>query len=172
VSNPVYIASTDNQVNLVNTDKHILISQPTCDTAIEVVQPVTSVVEILTGPPGPAGADGRNAFPYTGNAVISGSLTVTGSIYLLGGSYSGSGANLYNIPASAVVGLSMNQISTGSITASVNLLDDLFLIKSASVDLFKVTKEAVVVLKPNLAPPTPVTGGIFYSASGDFFFGS
>lgn len=172
MSNPVYIASTDNQVNLVNTDKHILISQPTCDTAIEVVQPVTSVVEILTGPPGPAGADGRNAFPYTGNAVISGSLTVTGSIYLLGGSYSGSGANLFNIPASAIVGLNLSMIATGSVTASVDVTSNLFLLKSASVEMFKVQSDKVVVLASSSVTPTAVEGGMYYSASGDFFFGS
>jgi len=65
-----------------------------------------------------------------------------------------------------------NLITTGSITASVDVSSDIFLIKSASVDMFKVNDEGVAVLKTNDTAPTAVAGGIFYSGSGDFFFGS
>jgi hypothetical protein len=121
---------------------------------------------------------GTEAFPFTGSANISGSLnlngsaTITGSLLLTSGSYSGSGANLFNIPASAIVGLSLFQIATGSITASVNVNSNLFLVKSSSVEMFKVQLDKVVVLASSSITPTPVSGGIFFSSSGDFFFGS
>jgi hypothetical protein len=65
-----------------------------------------------------------------------------------------------------------HRITSGSVTASVNVDGDIFLIQSASVDMFKVNSEGVTVLKTNIETPTPVEGGIFYSGSGDFFFGS
>jgi hypothetical protein len=39
------------------------------------------------------------------------------------GEYSGSGANLYDISASSIIGLNLSRISTGSVTASVDLVD-------------------------------------------------
>jgi hypothetical protein len=123
-------------------------------------------------------------FPYSGSAVITGSLLVsgsfstignskfTGSLFLSSGSFSGSGANLFNIPASAIVGLNLSRIATGSVTASVDVNNNLFLIRSSSIDMFKVQPDKVVVLASSSVTPTPVSGGIFFSSSGDFFFGS
>ena len=37
--------------------------------------------------------------------------------------------------------------------------------------MVKVNAERVVVLEARTDTPTAVTGGIYYSASGDFFFG-
>ena len=55
-----------------------------------------------------------------GNATITGSLSVSGSsISLTNGSFSGSGANLYGIPASGITGLNLSQISSGSVSASI-----------------------------------------------------
>lgn len=48
---------------------------------------------------------------------ITGSLTVTQGIT---GSFSGSGADLYNIPSSAITGLNLSQISSGSYSASIS----------------------------------------------------
>jgi hypothetical protein len=82
-----------------------------------------------------------SGFPFTGSAVITGSLVVTGSIiatngvtasllgtasYALGGSgsfsgsFSGNGAGITNISASNIVGLTLSQITSGSVTASVD----------------------------------------------------
>ena len=47
----------------------------------------------------------------TGNVSITGSLTATGGI---SGSFSGSGANLFDIPAAGIVGLNLSQIASGS----------------------------------------------------------
>ena len=56
-----------------------------------------------------------------GNAQITGSLTVSGSaISLVDGSYSGSGANLFGIPATGITGLNLSQIASGSVSASIS----------------------------------------------------
>lgn len=171
----VNLIPVDNEIVLVNLDRAIVITDQDAHVQVEVTQPVTSVVQILTGPIGPSGL---NAFPFTGSAVISGSLTIigneiiTGSLFLISGSYSGSGANLFNIPASAIVGLNLSRITTGSITASVNITEKIFLVQSSSIDMFKVQDDRVVVLASSLTIPTPISGGIYFSASGDFFFGS
>lgn len=174
----INLIPTDNEVVLVNQDRGIVITDQDQHVQVEVTQPITSVVQILTGPQGPRGPAGEGTFPYTGSADITGSFNlvgdarITGSLFLLSGSFSGSGANLFNIPASAIVGLNLSRIATGSITASVNTDSNIFLIQSASINMFRVQSDKVVVLASSSATPTAVPGGIFYSASGDFFFGS
>jgi hypothetical protein len=61
-------------------------------------------------------------------------------------------------------------ISTGSITASVNVTD-LFLIQSSSRELLKFNNQGVMVMEAYYNTPTAITGGFMYSASGDFFVG-
>lgn len=78
----------------------------------------------------------------------------------------------FALTASYALNSFTNLIITGSITASVDVSSDIFLIKSASVDMFKVNNEGVTILKTNDTTPSAVAGGIFYSGSGDFFFGS
>ena len=156
-------------------------------------------------------------FPYTGSAIISGSLTVTGSTILKGDfsvnnaatidlntSVLNVNAPLITVPTFATpyspsvnirtvmydavsnalfvtsslpgtggggTGLS-NFISTGSITASVNTdINNLFLVKSGSVDLLKINSEKVLITFTQSATPIPIIGGIFISSSGDLFFG-
>ena len=69
-----------------------------------------------------------------------------------------------------------NFIATGSVTASVQVgpaasIPYFFMIQSGSTEIFKVNAERVVVLEARTDIPTAVTGGIYFSASGDFFFG-
>ncbi len=69
-----------------------------------------------------------------------------------------------------------NLIATGSITASVQIgpaaaVPYFFLAQSGSVEMLKINAERVVVLEARTDTPTAVTGGLFYSASGDFFLG-
>ena len=134
MSNNINLIPNNNEINLVNQDRAIIVSDQDNFTQIEVTQPITSVVQILTGPQGPRGPAGEGTFPFSGSADISGSFSLqgnaafTGSIFLIGGSFSGSGANLFNIPASAIVGLNLSQIATGSVTASVNTVNDIFLL--------------------------------------------
>ena len=70
----------------------------------------------------------------------------------------------------------VNTIATGSITASVQIgpaatVPYFFLVQSGSVEMLKINAERVMVLEARTTVPTAVTGGIYYSASGDFYFG-
>jgi hypothetical protein len=78
-------------------------------------------------------------FPFTGSAIISGSLEVTGSVSStagfsgsFSGSFQGNGSGLTNIPASGITGLNLSQIATGSISASVSTGTGSFQITSGS----------------------------------------
>ena len=178
MSNFINLIPTDNEVVLVNQDRGIIVADQDAFTQIEVTQPITSVVQILTGPIGPQGPAGEGTFPYTGSADISGSFSlvgpasITGSLFLINGSFSGSGANLFDIPASAIVGLNLSRITTGSVTASVGLDSSTFTVQSASIAMLKVQSDKILVLASSSTTPSPTAGGIFFSASGDFFFGS
>ena len=53
-----------------------------------VIAPDTTTVTVSSvGLNGPAGADGTDAFPYTGSAIVSGSLEVTGETNITGSIY-------------------------------------------------------------------------------------
>ena len=68
----------------------------------------------------------------TDSHELTGSLRITGSTLSIGnigivsgsGSFSGSGANLYDISASAIVGLNLARISTGSFSASMYVVGE------------------------------------------------
>jgi len=60
------------------------------------------------------------------------------------GALSGSGANLSNIPASGITGLNLSRTATGSVSASVNVTSDAFVLTSASIDLFKVSNTGIL----------------------------
>ena len=69
----------------------------------------------------------------TGNVSITGSLTATGGI---SGSFSGSGANLFDIPAAGIVGLNLSQIASGSVSASISPNQGLLINTSVSASNF------------------------------------
>lgn len=54
------------------------------------------------------------------------------------GSFFGDGGGLTNISASSITGLNLSMIATGSVTASVNVLDNAFTVASESIQLFNV----------------------------------
>jgi hypothetical protein len=60
------------------------------------------------------------------------------------GILSGSGASLFNIPASGIVGLNLSRTATGSVSASVNITSDAFVLTSASIDLFKISNTGIL----------------------------
>jgi hypothetical protein len=60
------------------------------------------------------------------------------------GVLSGSGANLFNIPASGITGLNLSRTATGSVSASVNTTSDTFVLTSASIDLFKISNTGIL----------------------------
>ena len=60
-------------------------------------------------------------FQINTNTTISGSLSVTAGLTgSFSGSFQGNGAGLTDIPASGIVGLNLNQISSGSVSASIS----------------------------------------------------
>ena len=54
--------------------------------------------------------------------IVTSSLNVSDSVIAksFSGSFSGSGADLYNIPASGITGLNLSQISSGTVSASIS----------------------------------------------------
>lgn len=80
------------------------------------------------------GSGGASAFPYTGSALITGSLTITGSGVI--------SPFIINIPDG-----------------------------NGDSNKLQVNDEGVTVLGKLNTTPTAVSGGMFYSASNEFFFG-
>ena len=63
-------------------------------------------------------------------------------------------------------------MSTGSVTASVALTQDIFTVTSASADIFSINYQGVIILQEQDITPDPTRGGLFFSGSGDFYLGS
>lgn len=63
-------------------------------------------------------------------------------------------------------------IATGSVSASVALTGDIFTVSSASTDIFSINYQGVAILQETITDPNPIRGGIFFSTTGDFYFGS
>tara|TARA_R110000772_G_scaffold206721_1_gene317333 strand:+ start:278 stop:619 length:342 start_codon:yes stop_codon:yes gene_type:complete len=63
-------------------------------------------------------------------------------------------------------------IATGNVTASLAPNGDIFTITSASTDIFSINYQGIVLLQEKAIAPTVIRGGIFFSGSGDFYFGS
>ena len=80
---------------------------------------------------------------------------------------------LYDITASqAVYAISASMIITGSVFAKVNTSNNIFLIKSGSIDMLTITQSGVVILatqSAQLSGSAPA-GGIYFTSSS-FFVG-
>ena len=134
-----------------------------------VVQTITSSILYSSG---------SNIFGnrLTDTQQFTGSVLITGStVSLNGGSFSGSGANLFDIPASGITGLNLSRIATGSISASVNTdISSSFRLTSGSNTLLNVTRDGLVWIGngtfTNQAYQLDVQGTL--RATGDFQFGS
>lgn len=61
------------------------------------------------------------------------------------GSFSGSGADLSDIPAASIIGLNLSQIATGSLSASLDIDSGTFTVTSESIDILTVTSESGIV---------------------------
>ena len=91
-------------------------------------------------------SDNGSVVSINSNTQITGSLVVTAGIT---GSFSGSGANLNSIPASAITGLNLSQIATGSVTASVLPGTGSFQITSGSTSLLFISSSGNVGIGTN-----------------------
>jgi trimeric autotransporter adhesin len=85
---------------------------------------------------------GSNTFINIGPAQFTGSTDMLGNLTVLGTSsatlFSGSGANLFNIPASGITGLNLSRVATGSISASVLVGANSFVVNNGGTNLFTV----------------------------------
>ena len=72
----VSITTDTNTVKVTSTSTNkVTVVDNTNNTSVSVSQPTTRVIKVATaGPQGPAGAEG-STFPYSGSAVITGSLS-------------------------------------------------------------------------------------------------
>lgn len=106
--------------------------------------------------------------------TLSGSFT--GSFFgdsqgTFSGSFIGDGSELVDIPATSIVGLQLFQISSGSISASVdNSSTDIFKLNDETNDIFIIKDTGVIKIKEQQTEPNTVSGGIMYSGS-NFWLG-
>jgi hypothetical protein len=119
---------------------------------IEVKQPTTKVVEISTA--GPKGERGDSIFSeiFPGIYSTTNNIEITGSLSVLG-----------------PVDFDLYRIITGSISAEVNVTENIFLIKSGSdnylnitTDTTTITNETFLIKNKNNESLFKVDNGIFY----------
>jgi hypothetical protein len=116
-----------------------------------IVQTITSSVDFVTGSTR-FGSQLSNTHQFTGSVSITGSLNapiITGSLFGTA-SWSQNAITASYVAAANVAGLSLFQITTGSITASVGLgTNDLFLIKSGSTTYFNISSSGDTTVNTN-----------------------
>jgi hypothetical protein len=139
----------DNRMVVDNEAGRLSIPQPVQYEGMVVYQKDTNLLYVLIEPGIGAAAEWATLttsdvelFPFTGSAIISGSLSVTGP-------------TIITAPTSSAT-------------------DHLFLVRStdSADNKFVINLEGVTVLGAFNETPTPVEGGMFYSASGEFYLGS
>jgi len=90
---------------------------------------------------------GSNTFINIGPAKFTGSVEISGS--LTANVFSGSGAQLTNIPATGITGLNLSQISTGSVSASVGIGATIFDISAAGSSKLSVNSSGQLTVPGN-----------------------
>ena len=143
------IIPDNNQVNLQDVNRTITVTDNNCCTTVDVTQPITQVVQVLTGPIGATGAAG--VLPTSGSLNLTGSINVSGSI--TANNFYGDlfGTASYAITASYALnggsgGALTYAIVTGSITASVDVGNTIFLVKSGSYTPFSIGSTGAVTI--------------------------
>ena len=71
------------------------------------------------------------------------------------GILSGSGANLFDIPASGITGLNLSRVATGSVTASVDVGSTSFTVESGSTTLMSVNPDGRIAVSKSINVGTP-----------------
>jgi hypothetical protein len=139
------IIPDNNQVNLQDVNRTITVTDNNCCTTIDVTQPITQVVQVLTGPVGATGAPG--VLPDSGSLNLTGSINVSGSV--TANSFYGDlfGTASFALTASYVLNSGLTYaIVTGSITASVDVGNTIFLVKSGSYTPFSISNTGAVTI--------------------------
>jgi hypothetical protein len=107
-----------------------------------VVQTITSSVEYVTGST-KFGTLSTDTHQFTGSVSVTGSLTLASGVASLTAS---NALTASYVAASSVVGLNLSQISSGSVSASVNVNSASFQITSGSSTFLFVSNSGVTVL--------------------------
>jgi len=144
-SGQITIIPDSNQVNFQNINQTITVTDNISNTVIDVIQPITQVVQVLTGPVGATGAPG--VLPDSGSLNLTGSINVSGSI--TANSFYGDlfGTASFALTASYVLNSGLTYaIVTGSITASVDVGNTIFLVKSGSYTPFSISSTGAVTI--------------------------
>ena len=139
------IIPDNNQVNLQDVNRTITVTDNNCCTTVDVTQPITQVVQVLTGPIGATGAAG--VLPTSGSLNLTGSINVSGSI--TANNFYGDlfGTASFSLTASYVLNSGLTYaIVTGSITASVDVGNTIFLVKSGSYTPFSISNTGEVTI--------------------------
>lgn len=111
-----------------------------------------------------------------GEYIVKNGLIVSGSLFATSGvtgSFTGSfiGTFIGTINNATTASIASSLVS-GQVTVTPNLSSNLFLIKSASLEVFKITEEKVTVFaSQTILPAGVVVGGLVMSSSGELFIG-
>jgi len=133
---PINIIPDNNQVVLLDNNKSITVVDNNCCTNVDVTQPITSVVQVLTGPIGLAGINGTNG-SSTPFSYVSGTTWNTTSSIEITGSFTISGSNTFkNIgPAQFTGSVNITGSSTlngfNMLTSNDNILSSSYAVSSS-----------------------------------------
>lgn len=104
--------------------------------------------------------------------------TFTGSVNITGSFFLNNTDILQQIQASGIFRQTGSYWSatndlkvTGSFNIGLDGSEDVVTVDVNGTERFKVNEEGVVVLGPFYSTPTPVSGGMYYSGSNEFFLG-
>jgi hypothetical protein len=155
MSTKVSISPSDKNVEIGVNFNTIEVSNPNLPTSVEVTQPITKTVEIVTlGPKGPKGDDGNSFF----TEISPGIYSTTSSVEITG-SFSVNGP----------VSLDLFRIITGSVIAQVNTPNNIFSLISGSNEFITVnqstttiTNDFFLVKNNNDENMLHISGGVFY----------
>lgn len=152
-SNQIVVEADPVNIDIQTSDKSIFTYNETPIVEVDVIQPITKVIQVATiGAQGPVGPVGPIGPP--GVITAASGLIVTGSIFVSGSPGSVTATSFTgSIDASNIVGLNLALISTGSVTASVNIDNNTFRIQSGSSTYFFISSSGRIGIgttTPNL----------------------
>lgn len=188
INNNINSVDIENKINTVDVGIN--------DNIIIVPQEIVTVIEVAT--PGPQGPPGQNADTFTGSFVTTASFdNFTSSYYLDSSSFDAridavstsslifdglenylpifnsnnsiSSSNIYVTESRVAINTTTTNAALTVNTTASNV--NVFEAQITGSTYFTINEEGVVVLNPFNNPPTAVSGGLFYSSSGEYFFG-
>ena len=141
-----------------NTSYNYITVSPTEGNNIQITQPITNVVEVLTGPIGPAGPPGSGSVVDI-SYIIKGNITASVT----------TGSQIFLINSSSIALFTIDYQGSTTITSNA---DTVFLIKNNNSPIFSVSQSGIIVLatqSATLTSPAP-NGGIYFTSSS-FYVG-